>query len=570
MSVLNPQSDTVQRRLAIAGAAAMRATALSGRVRREVTEELRGGPVSSLVDVALGDGTSTEVIDWIEEYLFVPEGKLVGQQVRLEDWQKEIIRGIYDTPTRMAIISMARKNGKTALAAMLLLAHLLGPKAITGSETFSAAQSRDQAALIYKYARKMVMRSPYLYGYVKMKEGTRVFEVPDIGTTYRALSADATTAFGLSPAFAIHDELGQVRGPTSDLFDAIETAVGAHSDPLSVVISTQSATDADLLSVLIDDAKAGGDPLTKLFLYTADPGDDVQSEETWRKANPALGTFRSIIDMRSMSAKAHRLPSFEASFRNLMLNQRTSSEAPILSKSVWQENAGAPDPAIFRTREVVGALDLSSVTDLTCFLLVATDEEGFRHVRPYFWTPADTVEERELRDRVPYSLWIKEGFLETTPGRALDYDTIAERIVEILEDVENFSVLRFDKWRMDRMKKALADKGGGHIPLKPFGQNYKEMTPAIEMLEGLALEGKIRHGMHPVLTNHIANATTERDAAGNRRLAKHRSSGRIDGAVTLVMGVASNSEEEKKPDTVSEGAFFFIGQRRAAEAGGTP
>jgi len=216
-----------------------------------------------------------EIIGWIET-LRVPEGALVGQPLVLMEWQKREILRIYDNPagTRRAIISVGRKSGKSSLCACLMLAHLAGPVAIPNSQLFSTAQSRDQAALLYSLAAKIIRMSPRLSDAVVCKDGIKQLVCPAKGTAYRALSAEASTAYGLSPAFVVHDELGQVRGPRSELFEALETGSSAQLQPLSIVISTQAPTDADLLSVLIDDAIAGHDPHTVCSLYTAPVGAD--------------------------------------------------------------------------------------------------------------------------------------------------------------------------------------------------------------------------------------------------------------------------------------------------------
>ena len=270
--------------------------------------------------------SAADVIAFIETVCFVPEGKLVGQPLRLQPWQRDILRAIYDNPagTRRAIISLGRKNAKTTLAACLLLAHLCGPPARNrpNSELYSAAQSRDQAAIIFSLASKMVRLSQILSRAVRIMETAKTLVCPELGTRYRALSAEATTAFGLSPALIIHDELGRVRGPRSQLYEALETAVGAQEAPLSIIISTQAATDADLLSILIDDAQKGHDPSTVIKLYTSPPELDPFSEGAIKAANPAFGTFLNAREVLAMAADASRMPAREAEYRNLVLNQR--------------------------------------------------------------------------------------------------------------------------------------------------------------------------------------------------------------------------------------------------------
>jgi phage terminase large subunit-like protein len=198
-------------------------------------------------------------IAWISQFCRIPEGRDVGKPVRLRDWQKHELIRIYDNPhgTRRAILSFGRKNGKTALSAFILLLHLCGPEARANSQLFSAAQSRDQAAILFALAAKIVRMSPDLSQFVGIRYTAKQLFCAELGTLYRALSAEASTAYGLSPVLIIHDELGQVKGPRSELYEALETATGAQEAPLSIVISTQSPTDADLLSLLIEDGLSG-------------------------------------------------------------------------------------------------------------------------------------------------------------------------------------------------------------------------------------------------------------------------------------------------------------------------
>ncbi len=263
--------------------------------------------------------------------------------MRLTKPQKEWIRKIYDTPTRTFILSMARKNAKTATSAFLLLLHLCGPEAKPNSQLYSAAQSRDQAAILYGYASKVVRMSPELSEYVIPKESAKTLVCPELGTTYRALSADASTAYGLSPVFSVHDELGQVVGPRSELYEAIETASAAHERPLSIIISTQARTDADLLSLLIDDALTGADPRVKVALHTAPMDMDPFSDKAIRAANPHFDVFMNQEEVRKQATDAKRLPSMEAGYRNLILNQRVEAKTPFITRAVWQENGAEPD-----------------------------------------------------------------------------------------------------------------------------------------------------------------------------------------------------------------------------------
>lgn len=485
------------------------------------------------------------VIAFIERYAVVPEGKLVGQPMRLDPFQKRFILAVYDNPhgTTMGILSIARKNGKTGLIAGIVLAHLAGPEAVLNSQIVSGAQSRDQAGIVFKLASKMVRLSPALRDLVQIKPSAKVLVGLRKNVEFRALSAEAKTTHGLSPILAILDETGQVRGAQDDFVDAVTTAQGAHERPLLLVISTQAPTDADLLSIWIDDAKKGEDPTVVCHVYEADPKADVDDPKAWAAANPALGTFRMLADVERQAARAKRMPSAENTFRNLILNQRVSMTSPFISRNVWIANGGAPDLSAFERFPVYAGLDLSSKLDFTALALVAIDDAGVHHARVFYWTPRETLADRAARDRTPYVEWLDSGALMVTPGSAVDYEVILKWIADEFSGID-LRVAMFDRWRIDAFKRD-AERIGVALPLEPHGQGFKDMAPALDTIEALLVDGKVRHGMHPVLTSNAANAVVERDAAGNRKLTKAKTTGRIDGLVALVMAVAGAAKTEE-------------------------
>jgi phage terminase large subunit-like protein len=495
-------------------------------------------------------GRADRNIAWIEAHCVIPEGRDVGKPVKLREWQKREIRKIYDNPhgTRRAIVSFGRKNGKTALAAFLLLLHLCGPEAIANSQLYSAAQSREQAAILFALAAKVVRMSPQLVEFVGIRDTAKQLHCPELGTLYRALSAEASTAYGLSPVFIVHDELGQVKGPRSELYEALETATAAQETPLSIVISTQAPTDADLLSVLIDDASQGHDPRVVLSLYTAPPDAEPFEEETIRLANPAFGDFQNAEEVLAMAADADRMPSREAEYRNLILNQRVEASNPFISKSVWESCGG---PVAEFTGPVYMGLDLSETSDLTAAVLIS-QIAGVWHARPIFWLPEDGLYERARQDRVPYDLWKKRGQLEVTPGKSIEYEWVAIRLRTVFDE-HDVRKVGFDRWNWRHFKPWLEKAGFSEEELSrfvEFGQGFQSMSPALRDLESDLLNGKIQHGMHPVLTMCAANSVIQTDPAGNRKLSKSRSRGRIDGMVALTMakGVAVVEPPKPPPD----------------------
>ena len=499
------------------------------------------------------------VIAFCEKFCLIPEGQLVGKPVVLAEFQKKFILEIYDNPngTDTGILSIARKNAKTGTIAFILLAHLVGPEAKQNSRIVSGAMSREQAAEVYNLASKCVMISPKLTDLIRIVPSSKKLIGLAMNVEYQAISAEGKTAHGKSPILAILDEVGQIVGPQSDFVDAITTAQGAYDDPLLIYISTQAATDADMFSILIDDAKKNKPKKTVCHVYAADKDGDLLDEEQWKKANPALGLFRSENDMRKQAEKAARMPSFENTFRNLNLNQRVSTVSPFVSKSVWVENGKKPN--YDGDYLWYGGLDLSARTDLTSLVLIGVDQNSKDViVEPHFWTPEKGLFDRAKTDRQPYDVWVRDGMMITTPGATVDYDYIAEGLEDIFagRDIE---LIAFDRWRIDVFKAAL-DRKNIDLPLHPFGQGYKDMSPAMDAIEAALLNGRLRHGMHPVLTMCAANAVVTKDAAGNRKLDKHKAVGRIDGMVALTMayGVLELAAELEEPPSPWEDENYSI------------
>lgn len=497
---------------------------------------------------------AARAIKFIERYCRVPEGAHVGKPLKLDPFQKRFIKDVLDNkvPTTLAILSMARKNGKTALIAAILLVFLVGPEAKRNSQIVSGAMSKDQAALVFALACKMVQLSPELSKVVKVvPSGKRLYGLP-LNVEYRALAADATTGQGLSPRLAILDEVGQVRGPKSEFVEAIVTAQGAYDDALLVAISTQAPNDGDLLSIWIDDAQAGHDPGRVCHLYAAPADCALDDKRAWKAANPALGKFRSEADLAKLASAAARMPSAESGFRNLNLNQRVEQHAPFVTRSVWERNGGVVIDTLFAERPVYVGIDLSARADLTAIVFVTQDAEDVWHAQCHFFTPESTLTERSRRDRAPYDVWARQGLITATPGASVDYDWVAQWFLQATGRMSDLQVLAFDRWRIDVFRGALLRAGAPEDlleRLQPFGQGTQSMSPAVDALEDALLNARLRHGCNPVLTMCAANTRVWKDTSGNRKFEKQKTSGRIDGMVALAMAmgvaVAAQSEDDE-------------------------
>ena len=503
------------------------------------------------------------------EMLTVPDGMLAGQRVVLSSEQKRFFAAVYGPRTpeglrivRDALLSMARKNAKTATIAMLALVHLCGPEAIRNGEIYSVAYEKEQAAQVFRYMASMIYANEALSRRLNVVETSKTIRDPASGSFYKALSRESKSKLGKSTYVLIFDE-GAQYGQDRRLLDAMITSMGAHEAPLRFYISTQAENDAAWFSELVDHGKAVNsgeavDPTFVAFIYETPADADPFDEKNWYLSNPHLGSFKSLEYMRNMAEKARRSPSFMNAFRNLELNQRISADAAFIPAETWKQNGDAPDLDLFESGCPCWAgLDLSAKNDLTAAVFVCMDDDRERHVRPFFWTPKDGIKERSQRDRVPYDLWASQGFITDVPGPVIDYEYVARFLGDCHANF-NIQAVRFDRWRIDYLKQEMVKAGipcwiegkdepvADGLRLIPHGQGFKDFAPAVDRLEDLLLEGRIRHGNHPVLTMCAANTRVVKDPAGNRKFDKMKSTGRIDGLVAL--GMALNWTQETEDD----------------------
>jgi phage terminase large subunit-like protein len=323
-------------------------------------------------------------------------------------------------------------------------------------------------------------------------------------------------------------------------------------NPLSIVISTQAPSDADLLSVLIDDALTGADPRTVVEIYTAPIDIDPFSDEAIKAANPAFGDFQNPAEIRLMAADAKRMPAREAEFRNLILNQRVEIRQPFISRQVWLDNGDDPVPD-FKGLPVYAGLDLAEVSDLAAFVPMAPVDGGLHwDVRPTFWMPGDGLVEKSRTDRVTYDIWAAESWIEVVPGPVIDFAFIAEFLRGFCMG-NDVRMIAYDDWGWNHLRPLLGKAGfrddqldGDRAIFQPMRQGFKSISPALQALEALLLTRKIRHGNHPVLEMCARNAVVAFNETMARKLVKNKSHGRIDGMVALAMAAAVAGTWEAK------------------------
>jgi phage terminase large subunit-like protein len=482
---------------------------------------------------------------FFERVLVHTDGKWAGLPFILADWQRdEIIRPLFGTVNedgsrqyRTAYLEVGRKNGKSELAAGIVL-YLLTADGEMGAQVYGAAVDREQAGLVYRVAARMARSSPELRKICKVIDSRKTITVDSTDSFYRAIPGDSSGAHGFNSSGIVGDEIHA--WANRELWDVLTTSTGARRQPLTFAITTagfdrnsicweQHQYARKVIDGVIED------PTFFARIWDTPEDADWADEKIWHMANPALGDFRDIDEMRTMARRAKETPALENTFRRLYLSQWTQSESRYIPMKKWATTAGEVDAESLRGRECYAGLDLATTTDVAAMVLVfpPEGESDIYKVLPFFWVPEDNMHERVKRDRVPYDVWAKQGFIEVTPGPVIDYAFIRAKFNE-LADKYYIREVAFDRWGAQKIQSELQDDG---FTMVQFGQGFRSMNSPTKELLKLVLEQRLHHADNPVLRWMCDNLVVRMDPAGNVKPDKEKSTEKIDGMVALVMAL---------------------------------
>lgn len=492
------------------------------------------------------------------------KGRWAGRPLELEAWQQFIVGSVYGWMRaeglrryRTVYIEVARKNGKTTkLAGIGNL--MLVADGEDGAEVYAAATKRDQARICWSAAANMVRRSPALSRRVRVFRSA--LSVEATASKFEPLGADSKTLDGLNVSCALIDEVHA--HPNRDLYDVLDTATAARSQPL-IFLTTTAGSDrstfcADMHEMVLRKL-AGKIEDDSLFGYiaTLDKGDDWQDPDVWIKANPNLGVSVMREELQERIDAAKQSPSLQNSVKRLRLNQWTQAETRFLDSARWDQCTGELSPAEIeisnRGRRCFGGLDLATTTDIAAFIALwppSDPDAGSWDIACRFWIPGEKLEDRERRSGVPYHQWIEEGWLIATPGDTIDYRAIRSEILDISEE-HDLVEIAFDRWGSTAISTDLQAEG---LTMVEFGQGYASMSPPTKELERMVLARMLRHGGHPILRWMADNLEVASDPAGNIKPKKpgHKMSHKkIDGMVALIMALARALAPAEEDDSTS-------------------
>src|SRR6185503_11668834 len=429
------------------------------------------------------------------------KGTFAQQPFDLRPWQVKILKQLFKTRRdglrqyRTCLLMLPRKNGKTELAAALAIYFLLFDGEI-GGEVYSAAADKDQAALVFNVAAQMIRNDPELEATVEIIDSQKRIVHRSSGSFYRAISAEAYSKHGFNASVVIYDEIHAAQ--SRELWDVLSTSQGARAQPMMIAITTAGYDRHSILWELYSHAKKVAehpalDPTFLPILYEAPIDADWTDEKVWKKANPALGDFRSLEEMRTAAARAAEIPAQENNFRRLYLNQWTEQAARWISMPAWDACCVASRRMDLRGRRCFVGMDLSSTKDLTALVAVFPDEDGF-DVLAEFFVPADNIKERATRDRVPCDQWKREGVLTATPGNVVDYEAVRQTLKDWAAEFQ-IRTIAFDPWNATDLVTRLQEQDG--FTCVPMRQGFASLSAPTKALEKAILSKALRHDGHP-------------------------------------------------------------------------
>ena len=477
-------------------------------------------------------------------------GEWYGKPFHLMPWQEQIIRdifGIVDADGyrqfRTAYVEVGKKNGKSELAAAIAL-YLLFADGEAGAEVYSCAADINQASIVFNTAKAMVEQCGDLNRLSKLIPSTKRILFKHTNSFYRVLSSETKSKQGFNVSGLIFDELFAQQ--TRELFDTMTKYTGdARRQPLYFLITTAGRDKTSICYEIHCKAKAvmDGSKIDPSFypaVFGIEESDDWHDEKVWRRVNPSIGVTIPFETVQAAYEQATQNPAEEMHFRQFRLNEWCNADIRWMPMEKWDACGEVLNEDNYEGRDCYCGLDLSSTGDLTALVLVFPPGSGEKKytVMPYYWLPEDVIDLRTRRDHVPYAVWKKQGVFNTTEGNVVDYDYIVAFIARLSERFR-IREIAYDRYGAEKIRRDLEELGAEHaFEVIPFGQGFISMSPPSKDFYQFVMEGRIRHGRHPVLDWNMSNVIIDQDAAGNIKPNKKKSTEKIDGVVAMVMGLA--------------------------------
>jgi len=462
-----------------------------------------------------------------------------GLPLLLEPWQMFVLFNIYGWKKsngkrrfRTAYVEVARKNGKTAMAAGIALYGLYAEQ-IHRAEVYSIATTKDQAKLCFNDA-KAIVNTTTLNKRLNVYRDSITYDA--LGSYFKAVSSDYGVHDGYSPSTVIVDEYHAHKD--NGMLDVMQSGQAAREEPLNFIITTAGFNKNYPCYAFRKNAKNVINGITdddSLFaiIFEMDEGDEWTDPKNWGKANPNLGVSVDVDYLAQQVKDAQNRPEAVTNVKTKNLNMWVDAEDTWIVDEKWMESSLTDDTEDMpENLPCWGGLDLSNVSDITAFVLLFKGEERI-YLKPYFWIPEDTYQEKIRKENIFYAEWVQKGLVRTTPGNVIDYDFIRADIDQIAQQYRILSIA-YDRWNSSQMVINMQNDG---YNMSPFGQGYGSMSAPAKEFEKMVLTRRLEHFRNAVLRWMMASVALQIDPAGNIKPDKRKSSQKIDGVVASIMAL---------------------------------
>ena len=475
-------------------------------------------------------------IMFIERYLKQSKGIWNGKPLKLELFQKAMIEaafGFVDKDTglrkyKKVIFFVARKNGKSVLDSALATYMLVADKE-GGSEVYSVATKRDQSKIVWEESKKMIRKSPELAKRIRCLVGGIYFDQKD--SYFRPLAADSNSLDGLNSHFVIADEVHAWKD--KNLLDVMYDSMSARTQPMLIETSTMGTIRQNVFDIEYDYASqvidgAIEDETLLPIIYELDTEKEWTSEECWYKANPSLGTIKSIKTLREKVERAKANP---IELVNLLCKDFNVRQNSVNAWLTFEDLNNEEIYTDWKDSYCIGGCDLSSTTDLTCATLLGV-VKGKLRVKQMYWIPTNFLEKKITEDKIPYDKWIKLGLMRLSGDSKIDYHDVTKWFVEEVEQNDLRPLwVGYDSWNAEFWKTEMVENGFDMVEVR---QGYKTESAPLKQLKADLMDKKINYNNNPILKWNLSNVVVKMDDNENIMLSKEKAKQRIDGASSLM------------------------------------
>lgn len=492
---------------------------------------------------------ANHIIEFAENFCKFSKGATGGQPVRLELWEKAHLAAVFgfvdingNRQCRESLFIVGKKNGKSLLASIVGLYMQIGDGE-PGPEVYAVATKRDQASIIWKESKRMVNKSPQLRKRIKPLVGELSSEQYNDGS-FKPLASDKDTLDGLNVHCVLMDEIHQWKNGKA-LYDIMADGTTARQQPLVYITSTAGTVREDIYDLKYEEAKRVINGLFDKngykdkhffpFLYELDNRKEWTQEENWYKANPGLGTIKNLDTLRAKVKKALNNPML---VKNLVCKEFNIRET---SSESWMTFEDLDNTATFDIKELcpkygIGGNDLSATTDLTnATLLFMVPDDKHIYVEQMYWLPEDLLEQRVREDKIPYDLWLEQGWLRTCPGNKVHYKHVVEWYQEMQEKYDIYLFKDgYDSWSATYFVEDMKNTFGADT-MEAVIQGKKTLSSPMKSLGADLAAKRIVYQNNPILKWCLANTAVDIDKNNNIQPCKGNSpTRRIDGLAGLL------------------------------------